>query len=104
MVSVCHSLLCIPCGCPKERGKEGIKTSCWFTRGWTLQELLAPKAVRFYDRSWLLLGTKADCQTLSRASLGSMSRLLYLQKTFLTRVLLTACRGRPVAKQAEQDI
>ena len=24
----------------------------WFTRGWTLQELLAPKCLKFYDRSW----------------------------------------------------
>ena len=24
----------------------------WFTRGWTLQELLAPKRVKFYDKSW----------------------------------------------------
>ena len=24
----------------------------WFTRGWTLQELLAPKRVKFYDKNW----------------------------------------------------
>ncbi|KAI9569767.1 heterokaryon incompatibility protein-domain-containing protein, partial [Boletus coccyginus] len=24
----------------------------WFTRGWTLQELLAPKRVRFYNKDW----------------------------------------------------
>ena len=24
----------------------------WFTRGWTLQELLAPKRLKFYNRSW----------------------------------------------------
>jgi hypothetical protein len=30
----------------------------WFTRGWTLQELLAPLVVRFYDREWNLIGTK----------------------------------------------
>ena len=24
----------------------------WFERGWTLQELLAPKRVRFYDKDW----------------------------------------------------
>jgi hypothetical protein len=31
----------------------------WFTRGWTLQELLAPKVVRFYNRNWTFLGTRA---------------------------------------------
>jgi hypothetical protein len=33
--------------------------SCeWLTRGWTLQELLAPKLVVFYNREWDFLGTK----------------------------------------------
>lgn len=30
----------------------------WFKRGWTLQELIAPAAVEFYDRDWKLIGTK----------------------------------------------
>ena len=36
----------------------GLRQSRWFKRGWTLQELLAPHQIRFYDVSWLLLGTK----------------------------------------------
>ncbi|KAJ4321572.1 hypothetical protein N0V84_005242 [Fusarium piperis] len=32
--------------------------SNWFTRGWTLQELLAPRAVDFYSAEWKLLGSK----------------------------------------------
>ena len=32
--------------------------SRWFTRGWTLQELIAPKVVEFYDQDWTLRGTK----------------------------------------------
>jgi hypothetical protein len=32
--------------------------SIWFSRGWTLQELLAPKNLEFYDRKWGLIGTK----------------------------------------------
>ncbi|KAH8879042.1 HET-domain-containing protein [Thozetella sp. PMI_491] len=33
--------------------------SCrWFTRGWTLQELLAPADVQFVDASWNYIGTK----------------------------------------------
>ncbi|KIK69181.1 hypothetical protein GYMLUDRAFT_188725, partial [Collybiopsis luxurians FD-317 M1] len=30
----------------------------WFTRGWTLLELLAPSSVIFYDCSWEKIGTK----------------------------------------------
>ena len=32
--------------------------SKWFTRGWTLQELLAPPVVEFYSSEWKLIGTK----------------------------------------------
>ncbi|KAJ4164327.1 hypothetical protein LMH87_006004 [Akanthomyces muscarius] len=34
----------------------------WFRRGWTLQELLAPAVVEFYDRDWAFRGTKQDLQ------------------------------------------
>ena len=30
----------------------------WFTRGWTLQELLAPNIVEFYTEEWREIGTK----------------------------------------------
>jgi hypothetical protein len=35
-----------------------LHRSRWFTRGWTLQELLAPTYVIFYDKNWLALGTR----------------------------------------------
>ncbi|KAI8631285.1 HET-domain-containing protein [Xylariaceae sp. FL1651] len=37
---------------------ELFRLSKWFTRGWTLQELLAPDNVLFFTREWLVLGTK----------------------------------------------
>jgi hypothetical protein len=33
--------------------------SRWFSRGWTLQELIAPQVVEFYSREWKKIGTKA---------------------------------------------
>lgn len=39
---------------------DQIKNSQWFTRGWTLQELLAPRDVYFMDHNWKYLGTKED--------------------------------------------
>ncbi|KAL8915792.1 MAG: hypothetical protein Q9172_006661 [Xanthocarpia lactea] len=35
-----------------------FRRSAWFTRGWTLQELIAPQDVRFFDCGWQFLGTK----------------------------------------------
>ncbi|KAI1494061.1 HET-domain-containing protein [Biscogniauxia mediterranea] len=40
-------------------GGAGFARSRWFTRGWTLQELLAPAKVLFFDRSWRFLGDRA---------------------------------------------
>lgn len=34
--------------------------SKWHTRGWTLQELIAPEIVVFLSQSWSIIGTKAD--------------------------------------------
>lgn len=34
--------------------------SRWLTRGWTLQELLAPKTIRFYDKKWTCIGSKRE--------------------------------------------
>ncbi|KAF2030406.1 NACHT-domain-containing protein [Setomelanomma holmii] len=35
-----------------------LQRSIWFTRGWTLQELLAPSVVEFFSREWCKLGDK----------------------------------------------
>jgi len=38
-----------------------LEQSDWFTRGWTLQELLAPQGViDFYSKEYDFLGTRAD--------------------------------------------
>ncbi|KAK0746758.1 heterokaryon incompatibility protein-domain-containing protein [Schizothecium vesticola] len=41
---------------------ESFRRSKWFTRGWTLQELLAPRDVVFFSRNWQRLGTKLELQ------------------------------------------
>ncbi|KAK5634676.1 hypothetical protein RRF57_010389 [Xylaria bambusicola] len=46
-----------------------FQDSRWFTRGWTLQELLAPKRLSFYDHKWQLIGAMNKdpnlCETIS---------------------------------------
>ncbi|KAI0468712.1 hypothetical protein F4859DRAFT_200300 [Xylaria cf. heliscus] len=37
---------------------NGNPASQWFSRGWTLQELLAPPELEFYDMDWNYMGTK----------------------------------------------
>ncbi|KAF3004797.1 hypothetical protein E8E13_003046 [Curvularia kusanoi] len=37
-----------------------LQDSRWFTRGWTLQELLAPLTVEFFTSSWASMGKRSD--------------------------------------------
>ncbi|KAI0904260.1 HET-domain-containing protein [Ustulina deusta] len=39
---------------------QSLRKCRWFSRGWTLQELIAPKQVEFYDRDWTCFGSKAQ--------------------------------------------
>lgn len=48
---------------PREDDSE-FRRSRWFTRGWTLQELLAPEIVIFFDRDWDEIGTKSTLEGL----------------------------------------
>lgn len=43
-------------------GANKLDKSRWFTRGWTLQELIAPRLMRFYAADWSDLGSKLDLQ------------------------------------------
>ncbi|KAF2966381.1 hypothetical protein GQX73_g7178 [Xylaria multiplex] len=68
----------------------------WLTRGWTLQELIAPSEVLFYDSAWSLRGSKNDWRPLlsketgiDEAILGSLDGLRHVpvaQQTALVKV------------------
>ncbi|KAM7198492.1 Heterokaryon incompatibility protein (HET) domain containing protein [Rhypophila sp. PSN 637] len=57
--SVCYAYLSDvgPGEDPLDPGSS-FHRSRWFTRGWTLQELLAPAAVLFFDSGWNYIGRK----------------------------------------------
>jgi hypothetical protein len=40
-----------------------FRQSKWFTRGWTLQELLAPSMVQFFSRDWHKLGDRVSLKS-----------------------------------------
>lgn len=46
-----------------EHGPKPFRQSRWFTRGWTLQELLAPASVTFFSREGRRLGDKCSLGT-----------------------------------------
>lgn len=64
---VCFAYLNDVQSAPKKQGVDVFRSSnsehdysIWFSRGWTLQELLAPQNLEFYDAQWQLIGTKKD--------------------------------------------
>ena len=64
------------------RWKPAFKKSRWFTRGWTLQELIAPALVKFFSEEEKLLGDKQSLeQTLHE----------------ITGIAIQALRGSPLS-------
>ncbi|KAF2468341.1 TPR-like protein [Lindgomyces ingoldianus] len=59
-----------------------LRQSRWFTRGWTLQELLAPPSVEFFSREGKLLGSKKSLEK---------------QISEITRIPISALRGNPLS-------
>ncbi|KAF2019218.1 hypothetical protein BU24DRAFT_115082 [Aaosphaeria arxii CBS 175.79] len=44
--------------------EDGFRKSRWFTRGWTLQELLAPASVEFFSSEGTRLGDKKSLEDI----------------------------------------
>jgi len=58
--------------------------SRWFRRGWTLQELIAPPVVAFYNREWNLIGHTCRLDFIT----GCASRCLYRSENHADRAIL----------------
>jgi hypothetical protein len=61
-----------------EKCVSSMRHCKWFTRGWTLQELLAPQHVDFFDCNWLHIGSRSTPdlkQAISNACGVSFSAL-----------------------------
>ncbi|KAG4410977.1 hypothetical protein IFR04_015885 [Cadophora malorum] len=52
-------------------GLRGFGDSRWFTRGWTLQELLAPRKLVFFARDWNPIGYMANYRFCGKKSLSN---------------------------------
>ncbi|KAH6974273.1 hypothetical protein BKA56DRAFT_634228 [Ilyonectria sp. MPI-CAGE-AT-0026] len=69
--TVCYTYLSdVPQGDDSWDPDSKFNSSRWFQRGWTLQELLAPETLRFYDQDWTLIGTKIEMSTAIEAITG----------------------------------
>ena len=55
---------------------SAFRSSRWHTRGWTLQELIAPFFVVFLSRDWEIIGNKANIAPLLEEVTGISSQVL----------------------------
>jgi hypothetical protein len=62
---------------------DAFRRSRWFTRGWTLQELMAPRSVEFFSSEGKRLGSKISLEQ---------------QISEITRIPIDALRGQNLAK------
>lgn len=58
----------------------------WLTRGWTLQELITPFEIKFFDQNWRTIGTRSKFSAL-------LSRLTGIDKSILNRTSFIAFMG-----------
>ena len=48
----------------------------WFSRGWTLQEMIAPRTVQFFNKDWHLIGDKTRFAAMLEYITGVPQRIL----------------------------
>ncbi|RPD54186.1 HET-domain-containing protein [Lentinus tigrinus ALCF2SS1-7] len=88
--SICYAYMrdvtpiAFPDGSPQTyyRARNHLGTSIWFGRGWTLQELVAPRFLLFLSESWTTLGTKADFADILEDDTGIPATVLRLEASY----------------------
>jgi tetratricopeptide (TPR) repeat protein len=64
--TICYAYLVdVPPGDDPFSEQSAFKASRWFTRGWTLQELIAPRKVVFFNGNWKVLGAKHSTKSMN---------------------------------------
>ena len=59
--TICYAYLSdVPSDADLRDPDSSFAKSRWFTRGWTLQELIAPREVEFFSKDWKALGSRSN--------------------------------------------
>ena len=87
--AVCYAYLDdVPNDTNLETQETKFRRSRWFRRGWTLQELIAPRSIEFYGDRWISRGQEA--------SLGTR-RSLMIEISDITRIPIGVLQGSGVS-------
>ena len=63
---------------------SAFRRSRWFTRGWTLQELIAPREVLFVGEQWTVLGSKGSLKAVIAEVTNIVADVLTHEQSFET--------------------
>ena len=78
--SICYAYLSdVPNNDEPWKPASKFQSSRWFSRVWTLQELLAPSSLRFYNSEWCSLGTKGHLSAI-------IEKVANIPRQFLLRI------------------
>ncbi|KAL8883494.1 MAG: hypothetical protein Q9192_007136 [Flavoplaca navasiana] len=80
-----------------EDSRAQFHRSAWFTRGWTLQELLAPGIVEFFDHAWLSIGHKGKSSTAGRSLSRDISDVTGISEDNLRRPPTSQCIAKKLS-------
>lgn len=96
---ICYAYLSDVLTKDKDRNavRRAFGASKWFTRGWTLQELLAPDEVVFFDQEWVRIGTTGSRIEHKDREDSLLERILAV--TGIQRLDFLNPRGASVAKR-----
>ncbi|EJF59911.1 HET-domain-containing protein, partial [Dichomitus squalens LYAD-421 SS1] len=79
---VCYAFLAdVPVDEDPQSPRSRFRQSRWFRRGWTLQELIAPRNVVFFSMEWIVFGTKSSLATVVEEITGIERSVLTHRKT-----------------------
>ncbi|KAH8800724.1 heterokaryon incompatibility protein-domain-containing protein [Xylogone sp. PMI_703] len=69
--------------------KAQISRCRWLSRGWTLQELIAPSKIKFFDEDWTILGERDEL-----AFTDFLPNITGIDRSIFGRVLFVSYYGR----------
>jgi hypothetical protein len=89
---------------PEANWETAFRASRWFTRGWTLQELLAPRDVKFYSRESKHLGDRGTLEQQIHEATGiAISALRAMPLTsFSVEERLSWSTGRKTTRKEDK--
>lgn len=80
---ICYAYLCdVDSAEDVFKSQSTFWKSRWFRRGWTLQELIAPGNLRFYDGNWRAIGHKRDSQVAA-----ALVQITHIPRIFLLGIV-----------------